>query len=239
MVPTSVSLTQPRQLGLDSRRRRPLLAARGGTENGKHRLLLFAGAAATALVLAGCSSGQALEFPSVIGVDDAFVPPTFEVATGHTVERRMVEWKTLGDTPHKRVRLQRRLGVRARDGTRRQLPAVLRGARRLSVPLHVGTPEGDGMAGYVIVGDVPDYELAVATPDETVATWSGTERTVPDDYATIQAAVDAAEPGNLVTIEPGIYEEAAVVRVSSQVVRGADRNTTILEGASNARTASR
>ncbi len=41
----------------------------------------------------------------------------------------------------------------------------------------------------------------------------GAERTlhVPADHPTIQAAVDAASPGDLILVEPGVYEEAVDV----------------------------
>ena len=47
---------------------------------------------------------------------------------------------------------------------------------------------------------------------------------VPEDYETIQAAVDAAEPGDLVLIAPGIYEEAVDVETEDLTIRGLDRN---------------
>lgn len=58
---------------------------------------------------------------------------------------------------------------------------------------------------------------------------SGTRR-VPDDYSTIQEAVDAAEPGDLVLIEPGTYEEAVDVTTDDLVIRGLDRNDVVLDG---------
>lgn len=53
---------------------------------------------------------------------------------------------------------------------------------------------------------------------------------VPEDHETIQAAVDAAEPGDLVLIGPGTYEEAVEVTTDDLVIRGMDRNEVILEG---------
>src|SRR6476661_5843916 len=40
---------------------------------------------------------------------------------------------------------------------------------------------------------------------------SWTARDVPEEYPTIQAAVDAAQPGDLVRIGPGTYREQVVV----------------------------
>ena len=54
---------------------------------------------------------------------------------------------------------------------------------------------------------------------------------VPADFATVQLAVDAAAPGDLVLIAPGEYAEAVKVRTPSIVIRGEDRNTVIFDGA--------
>jgi hypothetical protein len=53
---------------------------------------------------------------------------------------------------------------------------------------------------------------------------------VPDDYDTIQEAVDVAAPGDLVLIEPGTYEEAVTVETDELTIRGLDRNEVILDG---------
>lgn len=53
---------------------------------------------------------------------------------------------------------------------------------------------------------------------------------VPTDFDTIQAAVDAASPGDLVLIEPGTYNEAVEVGIENLTIRGLDRNQVILDG---------
>jgi hypothetical protein len=53
---------------------------------------------------------------------------------------------------------------------------------------------------------------------------------VPEDYATIQAAVDDAVPGQLVLIAAGTYHEAVDVGTDEIVIRGVDRDTVILDG---------
>jgi hypothetical protein len=93
-----------------------------------------------------------------------------------------------------------------------------------------GDAEGGGMAGYIVVGDVPDYELPTADDVDAVPDWSGNTISVPTDHATIQEAVDVAEPGDLVSIAPGVYREAVTVRTPSLVIRGEDRSTTIVDG---------
>ena len=64
--------------------------------------------------------------------------------------------------------------------------------------------------------------------DTTTA--SGTVINVPEDHGTIQEAVDAAAPGDLILIQPGVYDEAVNVTTDGLTIRGADRNETILDG---------
>ena len=53
---------------------------------------------------------------------------------------------------------------------------------------------------------------------------------VPDEFPSIQAAVDSAGPGDLVLIEPGVYLESVVVETADLVIRGLDRNKVIVDG---------
>lgn len=55
---------------------------------------------------------------------------------------------------------------------------------------------------------------------------------VPSSYPTIQRAVDASRPGDLVLIAPGTYHEAVEVTDEHPgiVIRGVDRNRVILDG---------
>jgi len=59
---------------------------------------------------------------------------------------------------------------------------------------------------------------------------SGRTIRVPSDATTIQAGVDRARPGDLVLISPGVYHEAVSVTTKGIVLRGVDRNRTILDG---------
>ena len=59
---------------------------------------------------------------------------------------------------------------------------------------------------------------------------SPTVRRVGSDYDTIQEAVDAARPGDLVLIAPGTYREQVKVSTPRIVIRGEDRNKVVLDG---------
>jgi hypothetical protein len=65
-----------------------------------------------------------------------------------------------------------------------------------------------------------------------------TPRDVPREYPTIQAAVDAARPGDLVRIAPGVYRQQVVVPAAKKdiVLRGLDRNRVVLDGDGGRRT---
>jgi len=53
---------------------------------------------------------------------------------------------------------------------------------------------------------------------------------VPQDYPSIQQAVDVARPGDLVLIDKGVYNESVTVKTNNIVIRGVDRNEVILDG---------
>jgi len=94
------------------------------------------------------------------------------------------------------------------------------------------TPDGKvGMVGVAVVGDVqytpPTGNRGVlAVVDKA----TGVTRRVPQDYPTIQNGVDAANPGDLVLVDKGVYTEAVFVTTPSVTLRGVDRNEVILDG---------
>jgi hypothetical protein len=53
---------------------------------------------------------------------------------------------------------------------------------------------------------------------------------VPDEFASIQEAVDAAVSGDLVLIAPGVYNEAVNVVTDEIVIRGLEREGVVLDG---------
>jgi plastocyanin len=97
-----------------------------------------------------------------------------------------------------------------------------------------GTPTS-GQHADLAVGDIgtaadaaPLVGAGAHDPPKFAAT--GTTIKVPDDAPTIQVAVDRAQPGDLVLVSPGIYKEAVKVTTDGIVIRGVNRNTTILDG---------
>lgn len=91
-----------------------------------------------------------------------------------------------------------------------------------------------GAVGAAACAGPPQGEAAPAatgdTSTQSPGEWSGATRHVPADYHTIQAAVDAAEPGDLVLIERGVYREAVDVRTPGITIRGVDRNDVVIDG---------
>jgi plastocyanin len=73
-----------------------------------------------------------------------------------------------------------------------------------------------GMWGVVVVGN-PGQDQR----DKLV---------VPRDYATIQAAVDAAKPGAAIVVRPGRYDGGVEIATPDLVIRGVDRFRTIVGG---------
>ncbi|MGW2230393.1 right-handed parallel beta-helix repeat-containing protein [Streptomyces formicae] len=53
---------------------------------------------------------------------------------------------------------------------------------------------------------------------------------VPAQYASIQKAVDVARSGDTVLVSSGVYRESVAVRRPGVVLRGADRNKTVIDG---------
>lgn len=76
-----------------------------------------------------------------------------------------------------------------------------------------------GMWGVVVVGDPKPVEPSKRPRID-----------VPEDYETIQAAVDAADPGSTIVVAPGIYKGDVRITTDDLVLRGVDRYRTVLDG---------
>lgn len=160
----------------------------------------------------------------VSAIDDVFLPNTIRVPVGGTVT-----WANDGRNPHT---------VTADDlsfdaGDLATGDEFSRTFEEEGVVLYFcrfhGAAGGLGMTGTILVGDV---EGPLGEDEGPPAPPTGRAETVrvPEDRPTIQAAVDAAEPGDLVLIAPGVYREAVEVTTPFLTIRGLDRNEVILDG---------
>jgi plastocyanin len=185
---------------------------------------------ALSLGLAGCG-GQA-EQPSVsVGMFDNFYARDVTRVPAGTP----VVFENKGYAPHNAVavdgafRTQETIGP---DQTGTVVAALQPGVYRFYCTFHAGKQAKEGMVATLVVGDVP-YDPGKGTRGTGVAATakaSGATRRVPEDYRTIQAAVDAAKPGDLVLVGPGVYREEVKVRTPSLVLRGRDRNAVVVDG---------
>jgi serine/threonine protein kinase len=73
----------------------------------------------------------------------------------------------------------------------------------------------------------PPSRAILKEPEPVVPPLSVGTHVVPDKYPTIQAAIDAAEPGAIVLIKPGVYQEALRFREGIEL-RGEDLEKTII-----------
>jgi plastocyanin len=220
------------------------------------RLRIIAFVCFAAVVAAACSSGSskssdttpANPFPNVVDLrskttgsypevkvevkDNDFVPKAIRINPGTTVS-----WKNEGRSPHDIMPVdptqdfgEKSFGVDAdkfKPGEEYEFRFDAPGVYRYYCSLHGSKTKG--MIGEVVVGDV-DASSGTVAAGGGVQKRGGTLR-VPQDYKTIQAAVDAAKPGSLVLVSPGVYPEAVTVTTDNLVIRGLDRAKTILDGA--------
>jgi len=175
------------------------------------------------------------EFPGVAiirMVDNVYAPSVVRVPVGSPVL-----FRNMGRTPHNALAVDGawgtdkivghpEIGVGQWAEVRFDKPGVY----RYYCSFHAAKDASAGMVGTIIVGDVPDPPDAVRKSLPVVAAPTGVTRKVPEAYPTIQNAVDAAAPGDLILIAPGTYHEAVSVTTPSLTIRGADRNAVILDG---------
>ena len=167
---------------------------------------------------------------SVAARDDFFDPEAVHVPVG-----TKVEWSNDGRNPHT---------VSADDGSfdsgnlaagaTYSITFTRAGAYPYFCKYH-GSAGGIGMAGMILVGNAAlpspvGGQVGPGREPVPVVNPGKAPLEVPGGYPTIQAAVDAAEPGDLIRVEPGVYHEAVKVTTPYITIRGADRNAVILDG---------
>jgi plastocyanin len=197
-----------------TRRARPLLAA-----------LALAGAA-----LAGCSGGEPPRGTvNVPMYDNFFAREVTRVPVGATVR-----FPNEGRAPHNAVAVDGSWRTPERIGADRAATIVLDtpGVYRFYCTFHATEDGRQGMAATMVVGDVAFYpgQAGAGPAVAPVRRASGVTRRVPEDHDTIQAAVDAARPGDLVLVGPGVYREEVKIATPSLVLRGRDRNQVVVDG---------
>jgi plastocyanin len=178
---------------------------------GSRRGRLLAALALAATALAGCSGREAPRGTvNVAMYDNFFARDVTRVPAG-----TRVRFLNRGRTAHNAV---------ATDGSWRtpeRIPAdevaavVLDrpGVYRFYCTFHATGDGRQGMAATLVVGDVPWYpgQETAGPALRPVKRASGTVRRVPEDHDTIQAAVNAARPGDLILVGPGVYREEVKV----------------------------
>ena len=166
-------------------------------------------------------------FIGVRVIANSYSPPIVRIKEGGKV--RFNNW---GNNPHNVVAVDESWGSYEEipKGDYLDIKYENEGLYKYLCSFHA-SPDGEwGMVGSVVVGDI-DYEAYTNFSNkDVVSNFTGKIRHVPDSYETIQDAVNASNPGDLVLVKPGVYYEEVVVNVPSITIRGWDRNKTIIDG---------
>ncbi len=184
------------------------------------------------LVLAALAPGasRAAATATVELRDDNFEPQSVRIEPGDSVM-----WINRGRNPHNVVAVDGAFKSRILqpgDAYTVAFPKV--GRFDYYCSLH-GAPHL-GMFGLVYVGVAPENVDTTSASrsypvDPPVRPSGGRTIRVPRDQPTIQAAVDAAKPGDMVLVARGTYREAVIVTTPHLTIRGEERNGVILDGA--------
>ncbi len=181
----------------------------------------------------GSKEGESEGFAHVVMIDNAFSPPMQKIPVGG-----QIEFINSGANPHNAISVDKTWSTEKDFGNL----VMPRGAKvKISYPkegvfpyfcsFHASPDGKNGMVGDIVVGNATFNPAARAGKSWKVAEkFSGTTRKVPQVYPTIQNAVDAASPGDLILVDAGVYYEEVVVTTPSLVIRGTDRNKVILDG---------
>lgn len=183
-------------------------------------------------LLAYCGNPEEGGYVHVSMMDNFFSPPLSRIPKGGTIE-----FINKGLNPHNAIAVDKswstektfgKLEMLSGDKTRVTYPEE--GVFPYYCSFHA-TPDGKvGMVGTVVVGNVDYIPEKSGKTFKSVEKWSGKTLKVPQDYPTIQTAVDASNPGDLILIDEGIYKEEVVITTPSLILRGTNRNKVIIDG---------
>jgi plastocyanin len=194
--------------------------------------------AACAVVLVGCGGGDDGSEVTVEMFDNFFEPVDLTVGVGTTVV-----FDNVGMVPHNAIDVDGGWATPDLVDPDEQASITFDepGTYTYYCSLHAPPDASGGMVGTLTVTDDPDRETsgaldvdAAATDDRiagvTPVEPTGTTVRVPEDFPTIQSAVDAAEPGDLVLVGEGTYREQVNVTTEQLVIRGVDREAVVVDG---------
>lgn len=191
-------------------------------------------AVVAAIALSSCSGVAEPPDPMAVTVrmlDNSFDRPLIEVPVG-----ALVSFLGAGRNPHNAVAADGSWTTETEFGSLEQFEGEATSIRfdtpgeyMFFCTFH-GTAEGGGMAARLMVGDVNASTAAQGIAESTASReWTGVTVRVPEDHTTIQEAVNAASPGDLVLIGPGTYREAIEISKPGLVIRGTDRNAVVID----------
>lgn len=198
----------------------------------KHLITLSLLLGFTNLFNCGSEDPSTQAFVHVTMMDNAFHPPVIKTYKGGKIR-----FVNEGNNPHNAIGIDKTWTTEKTYGQ----TAMFRGAQTdvffpedgvfpYFCSFH-SSPDGKvGMTGVAVIGNATFQTQSINFKSKISKQWSGNTRKVPSQYPTIQNAVDAATPGDLILISKGIYKEEVVVTTPSLVIRGEDRNETIIDG---------
>ncbi|NBU99055.1 MAG: plastocyanin, partial [Spirochaetia bacterium] len=180
----------------------------------------------------GDGTGSEEGFLHVKMFDNVFIPPIASAPIGGKVR-----FVNIGNNPHNAISTEKKWSKESSYGS----IAIPHGAfaditypEEGDFPYYCSfhaSPDGKvGMAGHILVGGANVVQNSEVVQKKAVDTYSNKIRKVPAEYPSIQNAVDSATPGDLILIAEGIFKEEVIVTTPSLIIRGSDRNKTILDG---------
>lgn len=174
-------------------------------------------------LLVACGGPAAPQGPAVSTLDNTFSPQVLHINPGQTVT-----WVNNGQTIHTVTADDHSFDSGDFNSGKTYTHTFTQPGRYpYFCQLH-GAAGGVGMAGVIVVGNT-SYSGPLDSAMQPGKSPAAILR-VPEDYPTIQSAVTAAKPYDMISIAPGIYNESVNVRTPNLTIRGRDRIGVILEG---------